>query len=233
MERIRFAVVGQGYFAQSAILPAFANTENCALTALFSDDPSKLQELKKKYRVEHALSYDQYDDFLKSRAVDAVYLALPNDLHCEYTLRAAAAGVHVLCEKPMAVTSEECERMIGACDDAHVKLMIAYRLHFEEANLSTVEMVKKGELGNPRYFVSGFSMQVSPGNIRTQSQRGGGPLYDIGVYCINAARYLFADEPIEALAMQATKEGDERFREVPEQLSVTLRFPEERLATPL
>ncbi len=231
MERVRLAVVGQGYFAQVAILPAFASAENCALTALFSDDPGKQQELRKMYNVEHALSYSEYDAFLRSGAVDAVYLALPNDLHCDYTVRAAQAGVHVLCEKPMAVSSEECERMIRACDEAHVKLMIAYRLHFEEANLSTVDMVKKGELGAPRYFLSGFSLQVNQGNIRTQRERGGGPLFDIGIYCINAARYLFGAEPIEVLAAQASRQGDERFREIPEQVSAIMSFPEQRLAT--
>jgi predicted dehydrogenase len=229
-DKVRFAVVGQGYFAQAAILPAFDKAKRCELTALFSDDPAKLKKLKKAYDVEHALTYDQYDEFLGSGAVDAVYIALPNDMHCDYTVRAAKAGVHVLCEKPMAVTSEECQRMITACDEARVKLMIAYRLHFEEANMSAVDLIERGKLGDPRYFSSTFSMQVKPGNIRTKDERGGGPLFDVGVYCINAARYLFRDEPIEVMAMSATKAGDPRFREVEEQVSAVLRFPNERLA---
>src|SRR4051812_21861308 len=148
--KVRFAVVGQGYFAQAAVLPAFDRAKHCELTALFSDDPGKLKKLKKTYGVDHALTYDQYDEFLISGAVDAVYIALPNDMHCDYTVRAAKAGVHVLCEKPMAVTSEECQRMITACDEARVKLMIAYRLHFEEANMSAVALIQRGKLGEPR-----------------------------------------------------------------------------------
>jgi glucose-fructose oxidoreductase len=230
-KKVRYAVVGQGHFAQTAILPAFEHAKNCRLTALFSEDASKLKKLKKTYDVEHALTYDQYDEFLGSGAVDAVYIALPNDLHCDYTVRAAKAGVHVLCEKPMAVSSEECLRMINACDEARVKLMIAYRLHFEEANMSAVDLVQRDKLGEPRYFQSSFSMQVRPGNIRTRAEHGGGPLFDLGVYCVNAARYLFQDEPMEVMAMSASKRGDPRFREVDEQVAALLRFPRERLAT--
>jgi predicted dehydrogenase len=228
---IRFAVVGQGHFAQSAVLPAFDAADNCELVALFSDDATKLDELKETYEVDHALGYEQYDEFLRSGAVDAVYIALPNDMHCDYTVRAAAAGVHVLCEKPMAVNSEECERMIAACEQAGVKLMIAYRLHFEEANMSAVELLTSGKLGEPRYFTSAFSQQVSEGNIRTKASKGGGPVFDIGIYCINAARYLFRAEPSEVMAFAATKEGDARFEEIDEQVSVMMKFPDQRLAS--
>ncbi len=228
--RVRFAVVGQGHFAQTAILPAFANADNCELVALFSNDATKLRELKETYGVKSALPYEEYDAFLRSGAVDAVYIALPNDMHCDYTVRAAAARVHVLCEKPMAVTSAECEQMIAACDEARVKLMIAYRLHFEQGNLSTIELLDSGQLGDPRYFVSAFSQQVS-GGIRISAERGGGPVYDIGVYCINAARYLFRAEPIDVMAVATTKKSDERFREVEEQMGVVMTFPEDRLAT--
>lgn len=228
---IRFAVVGQGHFAQSAVLPAFDTVDNCELVALFSDDATKLEQLKQEYEVDHALGYDQYDEYLRGGAVDAVYIALPNHMHCEYTVRAAAAGVHVLCEKPMAVTSEECERMIAACDQAGVKLMIAYRLHFEEANMSTVDLLLNGKLGVPRYFTSAFSQQVTEGNIRTEADKGGGPVFDIGIYCINAARYLFRAEPTEVMAFSATRRDDPRFAEIDEQVSVMMRFPDERLAS--
>lgn len=229
-QNIRFAVVGQGYFAQAAILPAFENARGCELAAIFSEDEIKLRALKRQYGVEHALGYDEYDDFLRSGAVDAVYIALPNDLHCEYTVRAAKAGAHVLCEKPMAVTSAEGEQMIAACAEAKVKLMIAYRLHFEEANMSAVDLVQGGQLGDPRFFSSVFSQQVREGNIRTKRERGGGPLYDIGIYCINAARYLFRGEPTHVTALAAARKDDERFREIEEQISATLRFEGEKLA---
>ena len=232
--RIRYAVVGLGHIAQVAVLPAFQHArENSELVALISDDGEKLETLGRKYRVEHRFDYENFEDGLREARVDAVYIALPNHLHREYTERAAAAGVHVLCEKPMAVTEEDCRAMIEVCDRAGVKLMIAYRLHFEEANMRAVELVQSGRLGEPRIFNSVFTMQVREGDIRLNPrQLGGGTLYDIGIYCINAARYLFEAEPVEVTALSANK-GERRFANegVDEMTSAALRFPDERLAT--
>jgi predicted dehydrogenase len=229
-KKIRYAVVGLGWFAQSAALPAFAHAENAELVALVSDDPTKLAELSNKYDVQYAYSYEQYEDCLRSENIDAVYIALPNHLHCEYTVRAAQAGIHVLCEKPMAVTVEECEAMIRAAKDNNVKLMIAYRLHLEEANMQAVETLRSGQIGEPRIFNSVFTQQTVEGNIRLEEETGGGTLNDIGIYCINAARYLFQDEPIEVFATNANN-GEQRFDEVEEMTSAILRFPKDRLAT--
>ena len=228
-DRIRYAVVAQGYISQIAVLPAFAHAkENSELVALVSGDPVKLAELSSKYGVDRCYSYEQYEECLKD--VDAVYISLPNHMHREYTERAARAGVHVLCEKPMALTVADCEAMIAAADEHHVKLMIAYRLHFEEANLKAIECVKSGKIGEPRIFSSDFTMQVTDeDNIRLKKEYGGGPVYDLGVYCINAARYLFREEPVEVFAYRANN-GEPRFREVEEMASVVLRFPGERLA---
>ncbi len=228
--KVRFAVIGQGHFAQTAILPAFAHCKRAKLTAIFSDDETKLAALRRRFHVEQALPYAQLDEFLRSGAVDAVYIAVTNDRHVEFTERAAAAGVHVLCEKPMAASGAHAERMIAVCQRAHVKLMIAYRLHFDQANLAAVEIIKGGRIGEPRYLSAIFSQQVTPGNTRTQRAHAGGPLRDLGIYCINAARYLFRDEPIEVTALAGSKPGDPRFREVDEQVGALLRFPEDRLA---
>ena len=228
--KIRYAVVGLGWFAQEAALPAFANAENSELVALVSDDPTKLKELSQQYGIQHTYSYDEYEDCLTSGEVDAVYIALPNHLHCEYTVRAANQSIHVLCEKPMAVTEDECEQMIRACDSNGVKLMIAYRLHLEPANLAAVEVVQSGQIGEPRVFNSMFSQQVEAGNIRVRQATGGGTIDDIGIYCINAARYLFQDEPIEVFATAASR-GEPRFEEVEEMASAIMRFPNERLAS--
>jgi glucose-fructose oxidoreductase len=229
--KIRYAVVGQGYISQVAVLPAFAHAKkNSELAALVSDDPVKLRKLSKKYDVPRTFSYDEYDACLSSGEIDAVYIALPNSMHREYTERAAAAGVHILCEKPMAVTEDDCAAMIRAASAADVKLMIAYRLHFDPANMQAVKMVRSGKLGEPRIFNSVFTMQVEKGNIRLKKDLGGGPLYDIGIYCINAARYLFQDEPVEVCAFNANN-GEERFQEVEEMTAAILRFPNERLAT--
>ena len=229
-KKIRYAVVGLGHIAQVAVLPAFKNAPNSELFALVSDDPQKLKQLGKKYGLEHVYSYRDYGRVLSN--IDAVYIALPNHLHREYAARAAAAGVHVLCEKPMAPTSHDCMAMIRAAQQNNVKLMIAYRLHFEAGNLSAIQLGQSGRLGDLRLFSSEFSQQVADNNVRvTESiSRGGGPLYDMGVYCINAARYLFGAHPLELSAI-SVRNHEPRFERVDEAVSVVMRFPGERIAS--
>jgi predicted dehydrogenase len=225
---VRYAVVGQGYIAQAAVLPAFSHARsNSRLVALVSGDRAKRKVLGRKYDVA-TYSYEEYEACLASGDVDAVYIALPNDQHCEYTLRAARAGVHVLCEKPLAIDAQECHAMIAACRRHKVKLMTAYRLHFERGTLSALRSVGAGVIGEPRLFVSSFTMEVKPPNIRLKAAKGGGTLYDIGVYCINAARHLFREEPVEAFAM--TVAGSKAQSSVEESASCILRFPGDRLA---
>ncbi len=230
-KRVRYAVVGLGWIAQAAMLPAFANaTANSELVALVSDDAAKRQQLGEHYNVAARYSYAQYDECLRSGRVDAVYIALPDNMHREYTERAAQAGVNVLCEKPMAVTSADCAAMIAAAHENNVKLMIAYRLHFDASNMRAVETVQSGRLGDPRIFSAIFSQQMNADNFRVRPGMSDGTLYDIGIYCINAARYLFQAEPIEALAI--TSSGtDPRFGATTEEMvGAILRFPNGRLA---
>jgi predicted dehydrogenase len=227
--RIRYAVVGLGHIAQVAVLPAFAHARrNSELVAVVSDDRMKRREMARRYRLEHVCGYDQFDDCLAH--VDAVYIALPNSMHAEYTMRAARAGVHVLCEKPMAVTSRECQQMIAACRNARVKLMVAYRLHFETLNLSAMDLARRGDLGRLKFFASSFSMRVRRGDIRTKRKYGGGTLYDIGVYCINAARNLFRTEPTEVTAT-CINSGLATLAEIDETTAATLRFGNDHVAT--
>ena len=207
-KKIRYAAVGLGHIAQVAVLPAFAHAGNSELAALVSDDPEKLQKLGRRYKVKGRFSYDQFEEGLRSEAIDAVYIALPNHLHRPYAERAARAGVHVLCEKPMAVTEEDCLSMIRVAEEYGVKLMVGYRLHFEEANLKAIDLVQGGKLGDARLFNSVFTMQVKEGDIRLSPRElGGGTLYDIGIYCINAARNLYGAEPMEVIAFSANIEG--------------------------
>lgn len=227
-KKIRYAVVGLGHIAQAAVLPAFEHAENSELVGLVTGSPEKDQELSERYGV-NAYSYDDLETALEREKVDAVYVATPNILHREHTERAARAGVHVLCEKPMATTQDDCEAMIRATAQNHVKLMIAYRLHFNDANLHAVRMAKSGDLGEIRYFGSLFGLQVKEGNIRTRKALGGGTLFDIGIYCINAARYLFRSEPIEVVGLTANNR-EKRFAEIEEMTSAIMRFPNERLA---
>ncbi len=227
---MRFAVVGLGHIAQAAVLPAFRHARPYAeLTALVSDTPAKLRQLGKRYRVKTLCSYADARELFSSGAIDAVYLALPNTLHAAWTIRAAEAGLHVLCEKPLATTVQDCERMIEACARNRVHLMTAYRLHFERCNLEVADLVRRGRIGEARYFDSQFSMQVKRGNIRVERELGGGPEWDIGIYCQNAARSVFADEPTQVWAT-TTNSGDSRFTEVPETVHVIMKFPRERIA---
>jgi glucose-fructose oxidoreductase len=225
---VRYAVVGLGHIAQVAVLPAFAHARsNSRLTALVSDDRTKLETLSRRYRIDNTYSYAEYERCLEQ--VDAVFIALPNSLHREYTVRAAQAGVHVLCEKPLAVTADECQEMVDACRAHRVKLMVAYRLHFEPLTLEVVDLVRRGRIGDPKYFTSSFSLAVRQGNIRTRKDMGGGSLYDLGVYCINAARSLFRAEPKEVTAISVNS-GAKALKEIDESTGALLRFDGERVA---
>ncbi len=229
--KVRYAVVGLGYISQIAILPAFAHARaNSTLTALVSGDPKKLKSLSRKYGTKYNYSYEQYADCLASGEIDAVYIALPNHMHRAYTEAAARAGIHILCEKPMALEEADCQAMIAEVERSKVKLMIAYRLHFERGNLHAVEYVNSGKLGEPKVITSTFSQQVKPGNSRLKKDVGGGAVYDMGVYCINAARYLFRAEPEEVFAWNFGHDN-QRFREVPATTTGLLKFPGDRFAS--
>jgi len=228
--KIRYGVMGLGNIAQVAVLPAFAHAkENSELVALISSEEEKRRSLAERYSIKITGSYEELDQILASGEIDALYVATPNTEHRRALERAARARVHVLCEKPLAATVADCRSMLQTAADAKIKLMTAYRLHFEQANLRAIERLRRGEIGDPRIFSSLFSQQVREGDIRTRADLGGGALFDLGVYCVNAARYLFQDEPIEATAVQV--EGEKpRFSGTDALTSVILRFPEGRVA---
>ena len=229
--KIRYAIVGLGHLAQVAVLPAFSHLQNAEIAALVTGDKRKATVLARRYQVRDVYDYSQYEECLANN-IDAVYIVLPNHLHCEFTVRAANAGVHVLCEKPMAVSVSECREMIAATRKAGRKLMVAYRLHFEKGNLESIALGQRSKLGKLRFFSSDFGQQILGSNVRLTepSRKGGGPVFDMGIYCINAARYLFRAEPTEVWATSAST-GETRFRNAEEMTAVTMRFPEERLAT--
>jgi glucose-fructose oxidoreductase len=231
IREVRFAVVGLGHIAQVAVLPAFEHASQAKLAAIVSSDPVKRVELGERYQIEHCIDYDGMESLIEEGFVDAVYLAVPNHRHCDLALRAARAGAHVLCEKPMAVTERECDKMLEASSKHGVKLMVAYRLHFAEAHMAIVEHCRKATLGDLRLFSSVFTQDVKPGDMRLAPiDQGGGSLYDMGIYCINAARYLFRDEPIEVSAQRLIGR-DDRFAACDEATSAVLRFPGDRLAS--
>jgi predicted dehydrogenase len=224
-KRVRYAVVGAGNIAQVAVLPAFAHArENSSLVAVVSGDAEKRKVLRERYSLEADGDYDELEQVLERASVDAVYVATPNSLHRQYAVRAAAQGVHVLCEKPLAPTVADCETIAAACDDHGVKLMVAYRLHFEEANLRALGIARSGKLGRPRLFSSFFSHVVREDDIRLDGSLGGGAVYDLGVYCINAARNLFESEPVSVFAFAIKREGTD------DTTVATMRFPDSRIA---
>ena len=227
---VRYAVVGAGWIAQEDFLPGVKHTGNSVVTALVTGDPKKAQELAKMYDVEHVTDYDGYDALLRSGNIDAIYLALPNNQHRDFAVRALEAGIHVFCEKPMAPTEEDCQAMLAACERGRAKLMIAYRLHFEEGTVAAIGTVNDGTIGEPRVFSSVFCQQVSGENSRAAAENWAGPLQDMGPYPINAVRQLFRAEPTEVFAYAARKAGEPRFAEIEEMVTAVLKFPGNRLA---
>ncbi|SDV47610.1 Gfo/Idh/MocA family protein [Chitinasiproducens palmae] len=225
---VRYAVVGAGWIAQAAFMPAVAHTGNSRMTALVTGDVEKARVLSQRYGIEHVFGYDDYQAFLDAKVADAVYLALPNWMHHDYAIAALEAGLHVLLEKPMAVSETECEAIRAAARKSGAKLMIAYRLHFEPATLDAIARVRAGEIGEPRYFSAAFSQKVEAANHRARHGFWAGPVPDMGPYPLNAARSLFGAEPIEVSAVgvkRATLPFD--FHDT---VAVTLRFPGDRLA---
>ncbi len=224
---VGYAIVGLGELALEEIMPAFAQAKLARPVALVSGHRDKALRVAQTYGVAESAVYDYagYDKLAENEQVEAVYIVLPNSMHAEYTIRALKAGKHVLCEKPMAVSVAEGERMIAAAKDAKKKLMIAYRLHYEPYNRKVMEMCETRELGALKTFSSSNCQQVKAPNIRLSKTLGGGPVGDIGIYSINAARYVTREEPIAVTAMAYTTQGDPRFREVPESVAFTMQFP--------
>lgn len=226
--RVRYAVVGGGWIAQAALMPGVAGTGNSELVGLVTGDPEKGKVLAQQYGFAHVWPYERYDEMLASPDVDAVYLALPNEMHLAYAVPALEAGLHLLLEKPMAVSEEECRRIEAAAEASGARLMIAYRLHFEPATLEAIRIVRSGEIGDPRLFTSAFSQHVSAENHRAKQGFWAGPVADMGPYPINAARNLFGAEPTEVWAVGAMN-PDMPF-EFDDTVNVTMRFPGQRLA---
>lgn len=234
-KRVGFAIVGLGHLALEWVLPAFAQSRFARPTALVSGDPAKARQVAEQYgiRPQSIYDYDNFDRIAHDDAVDVVYIILPNSMHADFTERAAKAGKHVLCEKPMATSVAECERMIKACKEANVRLMIGYRSQYEPMDRAIAKMAKEGELGKLREFVATNSQrQGDPGQWRQRKAlAGGGALPDIGLYCLNAARFLSGAEPTEVFASTYSPTGDARFAEVEASVHFSLRFPDGFTAT--
>ncbi|MBE2281952.1 MAG: Gfo/Idh/MocA family oxidoreductase [Prosthecobacter sp.] len=231
-KQLGWAIVGLGELALGEVLPAFGECELSKPVALVSGHPDKARRVADFYGIERnaIYNYDNYDRLADDPRVDVIYIILPNSMHAEYTIRGLKAGKHVLCEKPMATSPDEARQMIAASKEAQRHLMIAYRLHYEPFNQRAMEICKSGALGKIRTFASTNGQNVKAPNIRLSARLGGGPLGDVGVYSINAARYTLGEEPVEVFAVAQQPKDDPRFREVPESVAFTLRYPSGALA---
>jgi predicted dehydrogenase len=231
-KKVGFAIVGLGELALEQIMPAFAPSEKASPVALVSGHRDKAEKVAAHYGINPKAIYDyqNYDSLRDNPDVQVIYIVLPNSMHAEYTVRGFAAGKHVLCEKPMADTPDECRQMIAAGKKAGKKLMIAYRLHYEPYNQAVIELMRKKALGPIRMFSAENLQTVKAPNIRLSTSTGGGPLGDVGIYCLNAARYVTGEEPVEVFGQSWADPNDDRFREVPSHLVFTLRFPSGAMA---
>lgn len=227
--KLGYAIVGLGGYGLGVIIPQFKNCQYSKLVAVVSGDPAKAKRVASEYGVPESGIYDykSYDRLKDNPEVDVIYICLPVFMHAEYTVRGAAAGKHILCEKPMALSSAECETMIAACKKAGKKLMIGYRSHFEPYNLEAIRRARAGEIGKLRYFRSehGFTTGGTSSWRLKKALSGGGSLMDIGIYALQAARYMTGEEPISVYAKETTDRSDPRFREVEDMIEFQLEFP--------
>ncbi len=233
-KKLGWAVVGLGSLAINQILPAFAKCEKSKVVALVSGHPDKANKLALRYGVnpKSIYNYQNYDTLRDNPEVDVIYIVLPNGMHAEYTVRGHQAGKHVLTEKPMANAPAECQQMIDAARKADRKLMVAYRCHYEPFNQEAMRITRAGELGKTQTILTDAGFPIGdPSQWRLNRQlAGGGSMMDIGIYALNAARYLTGEEPTEVNAMMYTTPNDPRFKEVEENINFQLRFPSGILA---
>ena len=232
--KIGYCIVGLGRISMQHFMPATRLSQHSRVTAIVSGHRDKAAKWAADYNVpaNSIYSYEDYDKIAQNPAIDAVYIALPNGMHAEYTIRAAKAGKHVLCEKPMSNTAAEGKAMVDACRSAGKKLMIAYRCQYEPTNLRAVQLIREGKLGKIETIESSNGFNIQAGEWRlTKKLAGGGPLMDVGIYSLNACRYLTGEEPVSVKAYSSVIDKDGRFNEVEENLSWTMRFPSGIVAT--
>lgn len=235
-QRVGFAIIGLGRLSLEQILPAFAKSLKAKPVALVSGTPDKLHTVAKQYGInpEACYSYEDFDRIRDNPEVKAVYIVLPNAMHRQFCERAAKAGKHVLTEKPMSINSEDGQAMVEACRQAQVKLMVAYRIQYEPYNRRVMEAVRSRKYGRLLAY-HGINTQTVAADGERQwrhkkDMAGGGSLFDIGLYCLNTARFITGEEPVEVFASTYSPAGDPRFAEVEETVQFMLRFPSHTVA---
>lgn len=227
-ERLGIALVGLGYYSEHRLAPALQETKHCYLAGIVTGSSAKAARWKTKYNLSdnNIYNYESFDRIVGNKDIDVVYIVLPNALHHDYVIRAAKAGKHVLCEKPMALSVKECEEMIEACRTANVKLSIGYRLRFEPFNQEAMRVGQQQAFGKVKFIESGFGFKIGdPAQWRLRKElSGGGALMDLGIYAIQAARYVTGKEPVSVTA-QEFKTDPVKFNDVDETVFWQMEFP--------
>jgi predicted dehydrogenase len=228
-KKIGYALVGLGSLSENQLAPALLKTKLCKLTGLVSGHPDKAKAWAQKYGVpeKNIYDYQNFDQIKDNPEIDVVYVVLPNSMHAEFTIRAAKAGKHVLCEKPMAISVKECDAMIAACKAARRKLAIGYRLHFEPNNLEMVRLAREKTFGAVKVIEAAAGFPIGdPTQWRLNKQlSGGGSLQDIGIYALQAARYISGEEPVAVTALSSSTDPVKFKPGVEETVLFTLKFP--------
>ncbi|RPD48099.1 Gfo/Idh/MocA family protein [Paracnuella aquatica] len=226
-EKLGIALVGLGSYSEGQLAPALQQTAHCYLAGIVTGSEEKAKKWQVQYNIPetNTYNYQNFEDIAHNSDIDIIYIVLPNSMHAEYVIRAATTGKHIICEKPMALSVEDCNRMIDACNKAGVQLSIGYRLHFEPFNAEMMRIGKEQPFGPLKKIKSDHGMADTDGWRIEKALSGGGPLQDLGIYCIQACRYTTGTEPIAVTAQEGAKTKPEKFKDVEESMTWQMEFP--------
>lgn len=226
-KKLGIALVGLGKYSEGQLGPALKETQHCYLAGIVTGTPDKADKWKKKYDIpeKNIYNYQNFDTIKDNGDIDIVYVVLPNAMHVEYVVMAAKAGKQVICEKPMATSVEDCEKMITACKESGKMLSIGYRLHFEPYNQEMMRLGQRKVFGSVKTLKADNGMSSTEGWRLDKELAGGGPLMDVGIYCVQGIRYTTGMEPIAVTAKFGPKKDTEMFKEVEESINWQMEFP--------
>lgn len=226
-DKLGIALVGLGTYSSEQLAPALEETEHCYLAGIVTGSPEKAEKWKKKYNIPdgNSYTYTNFDEVSSNPDIHIIYVVLPNSMHHEFVLRAARAGKHVICEKPMALSVGECDEMIEACRKADRKLSIGYRLHFEPHNMEMMKLGREKKLGRIQRIMADNGLKEVKGWRLDKELAGGGPLMDVGIYCVQGVRYTTGLEPLSVKAKEGEKTDRKKFKEVEQSLSWEMEMP--------
>ena len=226
------ALLGLGKYSEKQLAPALLETTMCKLKGIITGSKEKARQWKEKYNIDEASIYDyeNFDSIINNKQIQIVYVVTPNATHRDFVVRAAQAGKHVICEKPMATTVEDCDAMIEACRKNNVMLSIGYRLHFEPHHVEMIRLSKEEVFGKIIKIRAENGLSDASGWRLDKKLAGGGPLMDVGIYCVQAARYVTGLEPIRVRAKEYPKKDPNKYSSIEESMSFELIFPGELIA---